>query len=42
MSPLSSFYDKDFNKNLICPQNITYNPCPEDCGRSVLLKGIFS
>ena len=42
MSPFSSFYDKDFHKNLICPQGITYNPCPEDSGGSVLLKGIIS
>jgi hypothetical protein len=33
MSPFSNFYDKDFNKkNLICPQGITYNPCPGGCG----------
>ena len=26
------FYDKDFDKNLIYPQGLTYNPCPEGCG----------
>ena len=36
MSPSSSFYDKDFNKNL-------YNPSSRiECGGSVLIKGIIS
>ena len=42
MSTFSSLDNKDFNINLICPQGINYNPCPEDCGGSVLLKGIIS
>jgi hypothetical protein len=42
MSPFSSFYDKAFNKNLICPQGIIYNPYPEGCGGSVILKNKIS
>ena len=26
------FYDNALYKNLICPQGITYSPCPEGCG----------
>jgi hypothetical protein len=43
MSPFWSFYDDAFYKNLICPQNITYNPSPEGCGVGVvILKDIIS
>ena len=31
MSLLQSIYDPPFYKNLICPQSISYNPCPESC-----------
>jgi hypothetical protein len=31
MSPLWSLYDHTFHINIICPQGITYNPCPEGC-----------
>jgi hypothetical protein len=40
--PFSSFYDKAFKENLIRPRGKTYNPCLEDCGGNVLLKGIIS
>ena len=29
--PFLKFYDNSFYKNLICPKDITYNPCPEGC-----------
>jgi hypothetical protein len=29
-------------KNIIFSQDLTYNPCPEDCGGIVLLKDIIS
>jgi hypothetical protein len=29
-------------KNLIYPQGITYNPCPERCGGFVILKHLIS
>jgi hypothetical protein len=39
--PFLKFHNA-FYKNLICPQGITYNPCPERCGGNVFLKDIFS
>ena len=41
MSLLRSLYDYSFYINLICPQGITYNPCPEGCGGIVILKDII-
>jgi hypothetical protein len=42
MSPFSSFYDKAFNKNIICSQSITCNPCREDCRGVVIVKNLTS
>ena len=41
--PLRSLYDHPFYKNLICPQGITCNPCPDDGGGGglVILKDII-
>ena len=43
INPFSSFYNKAFYRNIICPQGVAYNPLPEVCGRmAVILKGIIS
>jgi hypothetical protein len=42
MNPFVSFHDNAFNKNLVCPQGIRCNPCPEDFEGSVLFKDIIS
>ena len=40
--PFWSFYDNAFNKNLICPQGITYNPCTEGSEGVIILKDLIS
>ena len=42
MSPLQSIYNHLFYKNLICPEGITYIPCPESCRGFVFLTDIIS
>jgi hypothetical protein len=37
-----SFYYKALSKNLIYPQGMTYNPCPEGSEGVVILKGLIS
>ena len=40
--PFLSFYVNAFYKHLICPQGISYNPCPEGFKGFVILKDLIS
>ena len=42
MSPLQSLHDHPFSIDPICAQGVTCNPCPEGCGRVVILNYIIS
>ena len=42
MSPLRSVYYHPFYKNLKCPRDIPYNPCPEEYEGVLILKDIIS
>jgi len=42
MSPLRILPDHSFYTYLICPQGITYNPCPEGSREVVNLKDVIS
>ena len=42
MSYFSSFFYNGFHRDIICPKDITYSPCPEGFGGGIIFKNITS